>query len=321
MAKKPLGRGVGFRVLSALVLALVVYLTLALWGGWGAITEHLCLYPLKWFWAALALSTFNFLVRFLRYHLLLRWAGVVVPWMRNLLIHFAGLALTMTPGKVGEAIKSWFLYVEGYPPEQTLPTVFMERLTDLLAVLLLASLGVVVYGDGWLVLGIALGLIALMFFSFFSPTGVRLLTGLARRIPPLRRREAQLEIFFGMLRSYGRSRPMALSLLVGVVGWGAEALAFALVARGAGFSPSLLQATFIYSISTLAGVVFPGGLGGMEGMMGLLLAPMGSRGAVVAVVFLIRFATLWWATLLGLVALLWATLHYTKRPTTPPPCT
>ncbi|CUS88292.1 flippase-like domain-containing protein [Candidatus Kryptobacter tengchongensis] len=69
---------------------------------------------------------------------------------------------------------------------------------------------------------------------------------------------------------------------------------------------SLNLATFIYSFSTLAGAIsmLPGGLGFTEGSMsGLLIFNKIPKNTAVAITIIIRFATLWFAVALGLIAL------------------
>ncbi|HXS16563.1 MAG TPA: hypothetical protein VN764_05225, partial [Polyangiaceae bacterium] len=66
-------------------------------------------------------------------------------------------------------------------------------------------------------------------------------------------------------------------------------------------------AVFFYSTATLAGalVPVPGGLGVAEGIMQSQLIGMGgvSHAAATGSMLLIRFATLWWAVIVGFVAL------------------
>lgn len=183
----------------------------------------------------------------------------------------------------------------------------MERFTDLLAVLFLASLGVFVLNHGVVVFTLSAVLLGVGLLLLSTGWGVRLLTGVMGRLPLLSKKRALIERLFSNVRDYMKLPTLLWSLVIGVLGWGAEALAFYFIAHAAGVPLTLFEASFIYSISTLAGVVFPGGLGGMEGMMGLLLASKGSPGAVVAIIFLIRLATLWWATLVGTIALFPAT--------------
>jgi uncharacterized protein (TIRG00374 family) len=95
------------------------------------------------------------------------------------------------------------------------------------------------------------------------------------------------------------------------VAWFAECLAFFIVILGLGIpasGPLLLQATFIYAIASLLGAIsfLPGGLGATEGTMAILLTELSGleKDPAIAATLLARFATLWFAVLLGIVALL-----------------
>ena len=71
---------------------------------------------------------------------------------------------------------------------------------------------------------------------------------------------------------------------------------------------SLLRALSIYVAATLVGAISasPGGLVGTEGSMVALLQQIGIvSGVASAGTLLVRLATLWFAVLVGLVALAW----------------
>ena len=93
-------------------------------------------------------------------------------------------------------------------------------------------------------------------------------------------------------------------------------LAFYLVLVGLGYHGSgmlLLQAAFILPISTLAGAVVliaPGGLGIAEGgITGLLqvIVEGTSKSVATLATIIIRFTTLWFGVIVGLVVLAFAT--------------
>jgi uncharacterized protein (TIRG00374 family) len=109
-----------------------------------------------------------------------------------------------------------------------------------------------------------------------------------------------------------RPRMLVGAVGLGVVSWAGECLAFFLILIGLGLDASwnlLLIATFVLAVSTLVGAVsmLPGGLGladaSVAGML-LLLVPdhAMTRGTAVAATLLIRFATLWFAVILGAIA-------------------
>ena len=83
-------------------------------------------------------------------------------------------------------------------------------------------------------------------------------------------------------------------------------LTFYLVLEWLGADISFSFAIFVYAISMLAGALsfLPGGLGGAEAIMIslLVLKGMAMPAAIAATVF-IRLATLWFAVLIGLLAL------------------
>jgi uncharacterized protein (TIRG00374 family) len=103
------------------------------------------------------------------------------------------------------------------------------------------------------------------------------------------------------------SLPVLLQgLIIGLLAWSAEGLAFWYLATLAGADLSHLAGQFIYAFSVLVGAAsfLPGGLGGTEvAMTGLLINAGLSESASVAVTVLCRLATLWFAILLGLFAL------------------
>jgi uncharacterized protein (TIRG00374 family) len=94
------------------------------------------------FAAAIGLSLANYVVRFARWQLYLRFQQVEVPVSSSALVFGAGLSLAITPAKLGELVKSYLLReMHGIPATQTAPVVVAERVTDLVALLVLAVIG------------------------------------------------------------------------------------------------------------------------------------------------------------------------------------
>jgi uncharacterized protein (TIRG00374 family) len=98
--------------------------------------------------------------------------------------------------------------------------------------------------------------------------------------------------------------------LLSVVSWGCEVLAFYIVLLGVGVDGGgdlLLNASFIMPAATLASALLltPGGLGvaegGITGLSQVLLDLPKSEAAVATLI--IRFGTLWFGVIVGLVAL------------------
>ena len=74
----------------------------------------------------------------------------------NLGVYFAGFALTTSPGRVGEILRSVLLKPHGVPPAASVAAFFAERVSDLLAILVLAAVGLWAYAPARPIVGLAL---------------------------------------------------------------------------------------------------------------------------------------------------------------------
>ena len=78
----------------------------------------------------------------IKWHWYLGLVGVKIGWVESARIFGVGMIMVMTPGKVGEFMKAYMVKnVTGAPMSSTAPIVLAERITDGLAMLLLASVG------------------------------------------------------------------------------------------------------------------------------------------------------------------------------------
>ena len=129
---------------------------LALYSDVRELQANLTRYRWVYFAAGLGLATTNYAIRFLRWQYYLRELGVPlgaarggVPTGDSARIFVAGFVMSVTPGKVGEVFKSVLLQSsQGVPLARTAPIVVAERLTDLLALVLLTALASTIFADG-----------------------------------------------------------------------------------------------------------------------------------------------------------------------------
>jgi uncharacterized protein (TIRG00374 family) len=298
------------RLIVALLLAVAVYMAFVLYTGYENL--KLSLTEFRWicFAAALALASFNYLLRFLKWEYYLARLGIGdVPKSESLLVFLSGFVLTVTPGKVGEVFKSAVLNsTHGIPVMVTAPIIIAERLTDVIGVVLLIVLGSVGFPDGlpWAVAGATVVGSFLVVLLWQTPIllGLRWLKqrdGLAGRLAP------KLEQAWHSLRIVASPSALLLPTLLSTIGWGAEGLALYLLISGFDVTVSLPLCVFFYATATLAGalVPVPGGLGVTEAMIQEQLIRVGETpaGVATASMLLIRFATLWWAVRVGFIAL------------------
>ena len=123
------------------VVALLIYAGMVAWADTEGVQESLeRLQPMRLF-AALGLVLLGYVLRFVRWELYRQCVGIELARGPSALIFLSGLALTVSPGKLGEAFKCVLLKEETKAPvSRTAPIVLAERLTDLLSLLVLITI-------------------------------------------------------------------------------------------------------------------------------------------------------------------------------------
>jgi uncharacterized protein (TIRG00374 family) len=300
------------RILIGFLFGFVVYLVLVLLSDVRQVGAQLRKFDWRFVPLILAGTLFNYILRFVKWHYYLRLIGIRdLNWIESGRIFVAGFPLAVTPGKVGEALKGfWLQHWTGTSTSLGISVVLAERVSDGLAVLVLSSLGVIAYPRYWPLFVIILG--SLLIFIILTQFRSLMLPLIAwtSRLPVLHKGSGVLrELYEG---SHLLFRPTATVIAVGLgtVAWLGEGVAMYLVLLGLGIPPSgetLAIAVFTLSFSTVVGAIsaLPGGIGAAEasiaGMLTLLM--MLPTGLATAATLLIRFATLWFGVGLGL--LLW----------------
>jgi glycosyltransferase 2 family protein len=117
----------------------------------GALLANIRRVPGSTLTLATLLACANYAVRYVRWQYYLRVLGIAVPTGESVLVFLAGFAMSLTPAKMGEVLKSVMLRESrNVPLARSAPIVVAERLTDLCALLLLGGFGVLdVPGGFW----------------------------------------------------------------------------------------------------------------------------------------------------------------------------
>ncbi|MDA1128854.1 MAG: lysylphosphatidylglycerol synthase transmembrane domain-containing protein [Chloroflexi bacterium] len=294
--------------LVLVVLAVGVFVAVVGYGDFGSTVDEIAKLPVHYLLAALGLASANYLLRFLRWSFYLKVLNIKAPIGVSVLVFLSGLAMSITPGKAGELVKCYLLNSRtGVPVSRSAPVVVMERLTDVISVIILGLMGFALLPAPVIaVLAVALvvSIAGLMFAT--SRSAFRTASNLTS-LPILSKLSSLLRDSHDGFRELATPRIMAAGVAVGVLAWFAEGLALWVILKGIGSDISLARALPIYAAATLVGAVtaLPGGLVGTEGSMLALLQQSGvARAGASAGTVLVRLTTLWFAVLVGLVALL-----------------
>jgi glycosyltransferase 2 family protein len=222
-------------LIVALALGVGVYLVLAVFSGFGDLSSALEDFDLALVPLILGLVLLSYAGRFLRWLYYLRILKVSVPLGLNAAIFAAGLSMTISPGKLGEVLKSVFVrQASGAAVARTAPAVVAERATD--------GTGMVAWGFlGAFALGFGPG--TMVAFLVVAAVGIAVLRSkrlslLAERallkLPLLNRLVPHLGDFHASSNELLSSRPMTVGTVISFLSWGLECLAVYLCAVGLG---------------------------------------------------------------------------------------
>lgn len=307
------------KLIYSLVFALLVYIGLTLWSDWRNLAAALVDFTWVLLPLAIGLTLVNYGGRLLRWHWYLELVGVEITRYDSARIFGVGMLMVMTPGKVGEFLKSYMVKnVTGTPMSVTAPIILAERMTDGMAMLVLASAGLFAFPNP------TARIIATMTFLTFATVIVVIqvrplalwFIEVGKLLPVVRRFAAHLSTLYESSYIIFQPRNFIIALAIGLVCWAAVGIAYFVVLVGFGVPASVstaLIAIFIFCISTVIGAFFalPGGLGGVEGsLVALSMQLLGlDLATATAAALLVRFCTLWMGVLFGVISiLLWPEL-------------
>jgi len=296
-------------VIISIAFGALLYLLGSVWAGLGQVQAALG--GFQW-WILIPvclLTLLNYALRFVKWHYLLGKLDVKMPLGDDAWNFASGLAMVISPGKVGELLKPYVVRARtGAPMATTTPALVTERLTDGIAMLILASLGVANYAADkahYLYIPAALTAAGLLVLAH---RGLSLaLVRFMARLPGLSNLGHKLEEMLVAMRTCVSPVPLAIAIVLSVIAWGAECIGYLLVFQGLGVEASLGACVFLYAFATVAGGAMPGGLGVADGALAagaITLIPGLTEPFSIAAALLIRICTLWIGVAIGAVALI-----------------
>jgi uncharacterized membrane protein YbhN (UPF0104 family) len=321
----------------------LLYLGAIVWSGSAQTFASLAAIGAGTMLAGTAIASVCYFVRFARWHAILARLGHRLPVGFDLRVYLAGLALTTSPGKLGETIRSALLLPRGVPIPHSLAAFFGDRLSDVIGVALLGAvagwvagyrqpvleaLAVIVFVGSFVAAWIAGSARLGRAIGAAGPRGqgrVDGVTGTGRVDAPhavgapdapdaaraggnriARILTAAAAPAPAWARTWSLPRVIAY-VAAAFVAYGTQASAFALYAGTVAPELDPIRCVAIFASATLLGAasMIPGGLGAMEAALVYQLADAGlALPDAIAVAFATRASTLWFAILLGSTMLL-----------------
>jgi uncharacterized protein (TIRG00374 family) len=301
------------RVFLSIAIAALIYLAFIIYADYEKVISSFKNFDWYLLPILLTLSFGNYISRFFKWEYYLKIIDVKLYKLDSLSIFMSGLIMSITPGKMGELLKSYLVkQVNGTSISKTAPIVFAERATDFLSLTILALAGAYYFDYGKnviIIIGIFIisGLIIIsnnkLFYKIIS---------LFSNIKFISKHILKITIAYESSSKLLSLTPLVLMTLLSIVSWGFECFGYYLILTNFEVEIGLFWAFFSYSFATIVGALsmLPGGLGVTEGSLTLMLVQKGlSEHSAFAATFIVRAVTLWFAVLVGAISV----LFYQKR--------
>ena len=245
---------------------------------------------------------------YLRWKLLCRNIEIEIPFRFDFLVYISGFALSITPGKIGELIRTQILKDKyQIKRSKTTPIIFIEKFYDLLGAVIVSLFGFLFFPQIGLIILTGLILTVIIFSIFSSKTVFEKTTIFLSKFKFTKKFAEPLSKSHEILKISTRPKVFITSIILSVLYWLLITSAVFYILKSV--NTNLLgfpEVASTYTTSLFLGAIsfLPAGLGITEGSFIGLLHLQGISLSVAAVaVIIIRIFTLWFNVIIGFIAL------------------
>jgi len=301
------------KILLSLIIAGIVYLSFTIYADYEKVISAFAVFNWMLIPLLLILSFMNYITRFYKWDYYLHVINVKINKLDSLSIFMSGLIMSITPGKMGELLKSYLVKeVTNNPISRTAPVIFAERITDFISLLLITIIGAYTFDYGLKpALGITIFFIVLIFIISNKKISLSILNYL-EQFSSLKKYLANIHHAYESSYQLLRPVPLFTMTVISLIAWSFECLGYHLILLNFNINFGFFWVSFSYAFATIIGALsmLPGGLGVTEGSLTYLLVKRGvANNVAVTTTFIVRVVTLWFAVLVGIVSV-W---FYQKR--------
>ena len=296
------------RIYIVIIATIALYFTFLVISDLGEVYAQLNKMDTSYLPIILLLIPLSWIVLFTRWNLLLKNSNVHVPVKDNLKIYLSGFALSITPGKVGELIKSQLLKIKfGIPREKTAPIVLVEQLYNIIGIIGVSILGIWYFELGAHIILIAASLLVILLILISSKRLFDKFLTLLSRIKFLSKYTSAFSNSYDVLRKSTRGWIVVYASALSIAFWLIESVIayFVLLSFGVNHIEFLSVIT-TYTSSIILGVAsfLPLGIGVVEGSLAGFFTLQGVDVSIaLTLVIFIRIFTRWIAVSVGFVSL------------------
>lgn len=287
----------------SMIAIMGIFAIIAFWADISKLKKAIYIFDLGYLSNVILLLLCIYAIKFFKWHLFIQNIDTVIPFKDSLKIYLSGSALAVTPGRLGELLKSYLLKKKfGISYYLSAPIIFFERLTDLIAMIILGCFGAILYPEWEYLCVTLLGIVILCIWFFFSRNGLKFLFFSMRYI----KKKAARKVVYSHrnMKIVNQNAVFFKTVICSIIARFLECMILYYVAKAFHFEMPIMQAIFIYSWSAVAGGVsmLPGGIGAAEmSIAGLLIFFGLERATATGISLVSRMGIFWSSVFLGVI--------------------
>lgn len=295
-------------LLLIVIAAIGIYAIFLFISDYNVVSEKIIFFQFAYLAPILTLVSVSWIPLILRWNILLKQNGINIPIKKSVMIWLSGSALGITPGQVGELLKSQILKnLFDIPRSKSAPIVFIEKFYDLIGAITASTLGIIVLGMDYNLIIISIFILGVLFFFISYRKAFEYMLGKITKTKFFSKYSENLSDSYQIIRNSTNPKLASISILLSLTYW--LIISFAAYLTLLAFNVDtigILETIAIYTASVLVGVVtfIPGGVGITEGSLTGLFVFQGvdlSMALVISVI--IRILTLWYSVSIGFICL------------------
>ncbi|MBK8946035.1 MAG: flippase-like domain-containing protein [Ignavibacteriae bacterium] len=249
------------------------------------------------------ISQFILVLKFFRWQILLKSKVKNISISDSVLIFGLGQIMSISPGKFGEIIKSYFLKTNhDIEYVNSIPIIFAERFSEFLTLIFLESIFLIYLWESIEINVLLIITNFLLIIFIFNKKIFRTFFDKLRKIKFLKINENKIDALVENQKMLINPKIYIISILA----WITEIFCFYIILSNFISDIIVLKAASIYLMAIILGSVsmLPGGIGTTESSLTYLMIKNGINiGNSAAVTILIRIFTLWIPILIGFLSL------------------
>ena len=296
------------RIIWVVIASVGLYGVFLFFSDFNIISEQISNFKYEFLPLILLLVSISWTPLLVRWQILLKKNDINIPIKKSFLLFLGGMSMSITPGHVGELIKSQLMKtIYNIPRTKTAPIIFVEKFYDLTGAIIASIIGIIILGmDTSLILISVSILIVIIFLIYYRP----IFEFILKRVTKTKffsKYSENLSDSYEIVRNSTTPQISSISFGLSVLYWIIISVAVHFILLSFGIeSISVLKTISIYSSSVIIGAIsfIPGGLGITEGSLIGLFSLEGIDVSLALILsVMIRILTMWYSVSIGFICL------------------